>query len=402
MQNSYRLRNLVIWSFLLIAALFIQSCSDNEPQPAVPESLVSYEKLFSRSTSEMETLLGIAGLDDLSEFLQYDIQLYSITYRTSLLGEEVIASGLVTFPLTDEAMPMMSFQHGTMTKHSDAPTKDLGTYGFLSSLASDGYIFLIPDFIGFGSSSDRLHPYYHAESTAASVVDMLGAAAELAIEEGYDFNGKVFLSGYSEGGFATMAAHQLMESNPEEDFLLIASAPASGGYDIKGMQDYFFSLETYQEPYYLAYVAENYRNTYDWEAPLSDFFKEPYAARIPDLFDGSLSGGQINAQLDTVVANLIQADLLQNIDNDPKYDYIVDAFEENSLDEWVPQTRMFLFHGTADITVPFQNSQDTYDRMIDIGTSPNILTFTPIEGATHGSGIIPYLVSMMDVFRPLR
>ena len=199
-----------------------------------------------------------------------------------------------------------------------------------------------------------------------------------------------------------MAAHRSLEQDPIEGIELVASAPASGGYDVKGMQEYFFSLETYQEPYYLAYVAENYRQIYDWEAPLSDFFQEPYATRIPGLFNGTLSGGQINDQLDTVIADLIQPDLLANIDLDEKYAYIVDAFEENSVHNWVPVTRMFMFHGTADITVPFQNSQDTYNQMIELGASPSILTFTPIEGATHGSGIMPYLVSMMDSFRPLK
>ena len=36
---------------------------------------------------------------------------------------------------------------------------------------------------------------------------------ELADIEGYNFNGDVFLSGYSEGGFATMSAHYNLENN---------------------------------------------------------------------------------------------------------------------------------------------------------------------------------------------
>ena len=389
--------------FLSLSILVLPGCGDDD-EPSAP-AIVKLEEstaLFSRSKSEMENLANAANLPELAALLNYDVKIYTITYKTDYLGKEIIASGLVTFPETDEAMPMMSFQHGTMAKNSEAPTKDIQTYSFLSSVASNGYIFLIPDFIGFGSSADILHPYYRSELTASSITDMMIAAKELATIEGYKFNGDAFLIGYSEGGYATMAAHKSIEENGLTGFNLVASAPSSGGYDVKGMQEYFFDQEVYDQPFYMAYVALAYKDTYNWDQPLSDYFQEPYATDIPSYFDGSLSGGDINAKLTTVVGDFLTADFLAGIDTDPKYKPLVDAFEENSLDNWVPTVKMYMYHGTADVTVPYQNSVNTYDRMIQAGASTDVVKFIPLEGQTHGSGFFPYLYDVLNTFSSLK
>ena len=206
------------------------------------------------------------------EYLQYDITVYTITCNTIYQGKNVIASGLVAFPETEKGMPMLNFNHGTTSLHADAPTVDLLQYSFFSNAASAGYILVIPDYLGFGSSEDIVHPYYRSDITGQTVVDMLIATKELAKIEGYNYNGDVFLSGYSEGGFATMAAHHNIEKNNYSNLNIVASAPAAGGYDITGMLNYLLSLETYHVPYYIAYVAIGYKTSYDWDISLNTIF----------------------------------------------------------------------------------------------------------------------------------
>jgi pimeloyl-ACP methyl ester carboxylesterase len=389
--------------FALVGLWFLESCSDEEPEPpAEPITLVSFDEVFSRTKEEIEILIGIAGVEELNKYMEYDITVYTVTYRTKYLEEEIIASGLIVFPDFTGEIPMLSFQHGTITRHLDAPTSDLNFYGILSSFSSAGYIFCIPDLLGFGSSTDILHPYYHYESTADPVVDILKAAKELSEVLNYKFDGNVFLAGYSEGGYATMAGHKMMEETSPTGLNLLASAPASGGYYLKGMQEYFFSQENYQQPYYLGYVAMSYRQVYEVSSILTDIFKEPYSTDMPDLFDGTLTGGQINENLTNVMADLLQPDILTNIDTDPKYKYLNDAFAINSLHEFVPKKQMTMYHGTADITVPFQNSLDTYNSMIQLGASPDILSLIPLQDDTHESGIFPYIIHVIETFDALK
>ena len=117
---------------------------------------------------------------------------------------------------------------------------------------------------------------------------------------------------------------------------------------------------------------------------MTDFFKEPFASRIPSLFDGQKGAGEINAQLTTKLTDLIQENVLDNINTDPKYTYLLDAFNENSLTDWTPTIKMFMYHGLSDTTVPYQNSVDTYNKFLDNGASMSVVSLTPLEG-THSS-----------------
>jgi len=389
---------------ILVFVLFsILSGCDEEKVPI--KYLDSHLKLFTQNHVSVIESVKNSEFSSVAKYGKYGISLYTITYKTTYLGKEIIASGLVSFPETNDAVPMMSFQHGTESRHSDAPTDNLITYSFFSNAASIGYIFLMPDFLGFGSSKHILHPYYISEITGNTVVDMLKAVRELAIIEGYNFDGNVFLSGYSEGGFATMAAHKILEENSPSGLNLIASAPAAGGYDIRGMLDYFLTLETYPHPYYLAYVALSYKKTYSWELrelPLSDIFKEPYASIIPDYFDGTYSGGEINNNLTYKIDDLLTENFIKNVDSDPKFSTILNAFEENSLDNWIPKNNMFLYHGTNDIAVPYLNSVTTYNNFIDLGTSSSIVSLITLYGKDHASGSLPYMIDIFDKFEKLK
>lgn len=388
-----------IKSYLLLF-LFLFSC--NNQDELTRAYIDTYTKLFSISKENILEIVQNSEYGNLNEYLQYDISLYTITYNTTYKGQNIKASGLVAFPDTDQGMPILNFNHGTTSLHADAPTEDLIQYSFFSNAASAGYIFVIPDYLGFGISDNIVHPYYRSDITGQTIVDMIKATKELAAIEGYNFNGDVFLSGYSEGGFATMSAHYNMEKNNYSGLNLVASAPASGGYDITGMLDYFISKETYHVPYYIAYVAMGYKTSYDWSLPLSSIFNEPYASIIPEYFNGKYSGYEINSVLSDDMSELLTSNFINNIYTDADLKIIVDAFEENNLDQWVPKNKMIMYHGTDDITVPYQNSVDTYNSFISLGADKNIVKFIDLIGENHSSGSLPYVVSLFDEFEKLK
>ena len=377
----------------------IVSCDDFE---IVPVHLDTYLKLYTQDVDIVMNAVQNSAFGDIAKYIDYGVSLYSITYNTTYKGENIKASGLVAFPETNNAVPILNFNHGTTSLHRDAPTEDLFQYSFFSNAASAGYIFVIPDYLGFGVSDDILHPYYRSDITGLTIVDMLKATKELAEIEGYNFNGNVFLSGYSEGGFATMSAHKTLEENNFQGLNLVASAPASGGYDMTGMLNYFLSLGTYHQPYYLAYVAISYKTSYDWGLQLSDIFNEPYASLIPQYFNGQYSGGEINSVLSYSVNLLLNENFRNNFYSDPSLNVVVEAFEENSFNQWVPKTKMFMYHGTADITVPYQNSVDTYNNFIANGVNSSLVEFIPLESQTHSTGAIPYMIDIFDKFENLK
>lgn len=389
----------------MILVLFWAAGSCTQNGEIKPAYLVEATPFLKRSANELKTFMAASGLDVDPSLLKHDVELFKVTYRTTYKSAIIEASGIVILPAANESLGIISFQHGTIVHSNDAPTRlplndtELILY---AALSSTGLVTVIPDYIGFGASDGLLHPYYVEEATADAVRDNIQAAGELAGQEGLSLNRKLFLAGYSEGGYATLATHKSIEEEPLSGYDLIASFPASGGYDIKGMQEYFFLQTTYDQPYYLAYVALSYKTHYDWPEPLSDYFREPYAGAIPSLFNGTKSASEINAALTDQVPDLLQADLLQHIDTNPRYANLVTAFNENSLLDWIPRKKIYLYHGTDDITVPYQNSVDTYNTLINGGTSPSVLTFTPLQGADHGSGIFPYVEQFIPLLLSLK
>lgn len=387
---------------VLMIGFVVFSCDDNEPDEK--PILVQSTRILSRSASELKVFLSSSGLGLNSE-LKYDVDLYRVTYRTFYKDQEIVASGLVILPKTTTEVGMVSFQHGTITAQSEAPTNlPLGHSQLIlyAALGSAGFIGVVPDFIGFGESDEIFHPYYVEEATASAVIDNLKAARELAAKNNVRFNQKLFLAGYSQGGYATMATHKSIEESELSGFDLIASFPAAGGYDVKGMQEYFFTQETYDQPYYLAYVARSYQSYYEWPNVLTQFFKEPYASRILTLFTATNTASTINGQLTKTISDYVVADLIANIDTKADYQDLRDAFIENSLLDWIPTKPMFMYHGDADTTVPFQNSVHTYNHFINSGASTQIVKFKALPGADHGSGIFPYLEEFIKEVLPLQ
>jgi hypothetical protein len=101
-------------------------------------------------------------------------------------------------------------------------------YVHLEALAfgTAGYITALPDYIGYGDSGNHFHPYLHAKTLAAAVVNMLKASKTYCATNNIALSGKLFLAGYSEGGYATMAATKEIQENHAAEFTITASALA--------------------------------------------------------------------------------------------------------------------------------------------------------------------------------
>ncbi|MDI9355696.1 MAG: lipase family protein [Chitinophagaceae bacterium] len=384
---------------VLISGVLLVSCEKKIEVPIynagdlVSFSLVGDTRTIADLTSVANLVKSVGLTFDATE-IKYDVDLYTIVYKTTYKGELVDASGLVALPKnTTKAFGMFSYQHGTIVAHSEAPTQNAGNLtsevSLVNVLSGTGFIGVIPDYIGFGASKQILHPYYVADVMAGSVVDMLKAAKKLSTDKNVIFNNKLFLVGYSEGGYVTMATHKYIEKNGLDGFQLTASFPASGGYYVKKMQEKFFTLTQYDNPFYIAFVALSYKNTYSWTNPLSDMFQEPYTSKLVSLFDGTKKSSDINKELTTSIPNLINADAIKNFDTDAKYKNMRDALVSNSLIDWTPNIPMYMYHGDADVTVFYENSVDTYNLFLSKGAKN--VTLTTIPNGNHLTSVYPYI-----------
>lgn len=391
----------------ILMAVFVFACSEkNDPAPAKDNgNLVDASLIGSWQAAQLQLLVQLAGRDIDPNLLVHNVDVYKVVYTTTYKQTEIEASGLIILPKTTTSLPMISFQRGTIVEQSAAPSvQGLQSESVVSysALASMGFITAVPDLIGFGASKDIFHPYYVEEPTATAVIDLLKAATVLAEEKQVDFDARLFLAGYSQGGYATLAAHKAIEADPLEGFELIASFPGAGGYDINAMLDHFITIDTYNDPYYLAFVGMSYESYYGQDNILSQFFREPYASRIPSLFNGTNTSAQIDQQLTSSIPDLIREEVMTNSDTYPLNEYLRAKFDENSLVDWIPEARVFLYHGDADGTVPVGNSEITYNKLLDNGADPGKLTLTILPGRDHGTAIEPYIEDVVKKLQELK
>ncbi|MEQ8582931.1 MAG: lipase family protein [Marinoscillum sp.] len=392
----------------LLMLMLISGCRDEEVTPeeeqveTTPLTLVEATRIFSRPAGDLRAFISLSGLDVDVDLMVHDVTLYKITYKTDYKGDSITASAVIMLPNTDDTVSTVSFQHGTIASEAEAPTNlelSDGQIIFTSALASTGLVVVLPDFIGFGASGDLMHPYYVEDLTATSVLNAIYASRQLVGDLEMSIDNELYLAGYSQGGYATMATHKYFEESGMAFYDLKASFPSSGGYDIKAFQEYFFSLDTYHQPFFLAYVAYAYKETFDWDHDLDLFFNAPFAESIPGYFDGSKSGSEINALLNDELSVLLNPQFIAGVDM-PAYAFVKEAFLENSLTDWTPSIPMFMYHGDADITVPYQNSVDVYARLLANGASADVVSFTTLSGGTHGTGVGPYIeLFVSEIFR---
>src|SRR5665647_3192532 len=219
---------------VLLPLLMMQSCSKEEPDPFADNTyLVSSKLEYMRTKENMVTLLNYAAIlypevAELMPDVKSGVNIYSITYNTTFMGEDILASGLIIIPSVPGPYPVLAYQNGTNTLNSDAPSvdPDYQPYQFLQIIASTGYVVVMADYLGFGVSDDMAHPYLHKESTVQTIVDMLYSLEEFDedIAKDITISNDYFLLGYSQGGWATLALLDAMENDYGSDFTAKAAS----------------------------------------------------------------------------------------------------------------------------------------------------------------------------------
>ena len=328
-----------------------------------------------------ELVAQISGLS-LGFNIHHPIVTYSIVYETvDASGDTTLASGAISMPQGAIAsLPVVSYQHGTITRRLDAPSSSPSGRLIGQIFAATGYFTIMPDYLGLGISPG-LHPYVHASTSATAIVDMLRASVDFASANEISLARKLFLLGYSQGGYTTMAAHRALEAEYSEEFTVTASAPMAGPYDLSETMSYeILSDRPIPEPYYLPYVLLSYNAVYEiYESP-SEFLRSPYDTTLPPLFDGTHSSHTINAALPDVPRQILQPNMLVSFETNPD-DMFRRLLRENDVFDWAPVAPVRLFHCEGDDTVPKENSEIARDHLANNGAT--VFLVDPLPAANH-------------------
>ncbi len=359
----------------LISGLLIACGSDRQADPE-PESTPATSQSVSGWRGVLQSVADVAVVtkaasDAAATSANFaalagpaicDVLVRSIVHSTAGPDDEVSkVSGALLIPQgvgCTGPFPLLAYARGTSRDRtrSMANPDDAETSLLINMFAARGYVVVATDYLGYAGSDFPYHPYLHAKSEAASVIDSIRAARSALGSAGVATSGKIFLTGYSQGAHAALAAEREIERTAGSDIAITATGGMSGPYD------------------------------------LALTFAESTEAALPALNDeGSLSAAnRVRLLLADVLADIAGAFLNIGL--------VASLLADQSVTDFKPLAPLLLCGGARDPTVPFANTtaaaaafaaRGSSVATIDIDQEAAFAAYRPAAG-TPAAGLSNY------------
>jgi hypothetical protein len=145
-------------------------------------------------------------------------------------------------PACSGPRPIVLYAHGTeFNKAANIAdiTNPANAEGGLiaAAFAAQGFIVVAPNYAGYDISALGYHPYLNAIQQSGEMMDILAAARSglpNTLSSATSDSGKLFITGYSEGGHVAMATQRAMIA---AGATVTAAAPMSGPYALEAFGD---------------------------------------------------------------------------------------------------------------------------------------------------------------------
>jgi pimeloyl-ACP methyl ester carboxylesterase len=383
------------------AAALLAACGGNDEDyrgtlledPATVTTLTAAQINAGTQASGLQALTGQA---------QCDVRVVALNYRTpGVSGDVANASGVLLVPAgacATQSHPLIAYAKGTDVQkpRTLANPADPETFLLAAMYAARGYAVVATDYLGYAKSGYSFHPYLHAESEATTVIDSIRAARRAAAVQSTTLNGKVMVTGYSQGGHSSMAAHRAIEQHHAGEINLVAGAHLAGPYNMSGSFKVTNAIAGYQ--FFVPFLVTSWQKVYGnlYTNP-NQVFKAPYASYIETLLPsptltfttlvttGQLPGGPgvtPNQARDLV----FQSDYITASQTDPNHPLFVAAKKQDLLG-WSPKARTLLCGGAGDPTVPPAVHQNVAKADFDSRGLTNVTSVDvdPMIQATFGT-----------------
>ena len=223
---------------------------------------------------------------------------------------------------------------------------------------------------------------------ATTSLDALRATRELlAQHRSSPLHGRLFLSGYSQGGQVSMALARPIESDPRSRFRVTAAAPAAGPYDLYGSARVAFLRTTRYLPHSIYVIYGLALNATYGLADRLDGPLTPSAAAVGEkLLTVGMTQAEVVAAVPRIASQAMQPDVLNAFlcsSETPTFcdpnappsavqlaTSLADALRANQTYDRLPSAPLRMYFGEADIDVPTTNAPMTAEHMYALGGAP--------------------------------
>jgi pimeloyl-ACP methyl ester carboxylesterase len=388
MRRLHPARQFLLIPLLLVAAACGRGSPSGTEQTALPAAveptrsgrLEDATPLNRVAIADIIDAVRAAGSRTPSLTPLYEVVNYRLSYLTiDSQGKEIVASGLVSVPVKTAGAksPLLSYQHATIYKDAQAPSNNPTPAAPPVIVASLGYIVIAADYVGYGASKGTPHPYLLSAPSASAVVDMLTAARTWRSQNSVADNGQLFLAGYSEGGYVSVAAHRAMQAAGSPHVVNLAAVALGAG------------------PYDAGVTLDELLRRVRKQHPLLGTLINPGLLR-------HLGASLRRAVRDELLKRLVPADADVVFDATLIDNYLADddaAIERQSnVHDWAPAVPARFFHGRDDQTVPYVSATRTLQAMLARGASDISLTDCAALPSSHKGCVPQFLAFMLGEF----
>ena len=409
------------------AAALLTACGGgDDTMPAAPArgSLVDAATVVTTLTAaQIDTNTTASGLRGITGPAKCDVKVVALNYVTVGVNNEAAnTSGVMLVPGGSGAgctapAGLVAYARGTevLKTRALANPADGETFLLAAMYASQGYAVVATDYLGFAKSTYSFHPYLHADSEASSVIDSIRAARAAAGGVGASLSGKVMLTGYSQGGHASMAAHRAIERDNAAEINVVAGAHLAGPYNLSGSFKLVDAIAGYQ--YFVPFLVTAWQKVYgNIYSSVGAAFKPAYATGIESLLPnptldfttlvttGKLPGANgetPNQARDALFQPAFIADSQTNANNP-----LFLAGKKNDTLGWNPRSKLLLCGGAGDPTVPPAVHQTVMKADFDSRGLSNVTTvdvdatIRQVYGAVLASSPATYYGNYHGVYEP--
>jgi hypothetical protein len=375
------------------------------------------------------------GLTQVTGTPKCAISTYYMKYATvGGAGEATDATGAIMVPSgTDAACSgshgVVLYAHGTTVdkNFNMSNLRDNSEASLVAAMyAAQGFIVVAPNYAGYELSSLPYHPYLNAEQQANDMIDALRAARKAFPTIGAADSGKLFITGYSQGGHVAMATQRAMQTTYASEFTVTALAGLSGPYAMAWMGDAIFGgMPNAGGTVFTPMVTTSWQKSYGGlYATPNEVYEDKYATGIETLLPGSLSFSELFTQGKLPQLAFFAADSLPGpvspafgaffgannlIKTSYRNTYLADlqknpcganpasplactpanpfrkAGVKNDLRNYVPKVPILLCGGNGDPTVYFANAQLTQAYFLSNGLPAAALTVLDVDSSPTGA-----------------
>jgi hypothetical protein len=279
------------------------------------------------------------------------------------------------------ARPIVLYAHGTNANQAlniANITDTTNTEGVLiaAMFAAQGYIVVAPNYAGYDISTLGYHPFLNAAQQSGEMMDILTAARTAlpgTLSSATSDSGKLFITGYSEGGHVAMATERAMLAAKAT---VTAAAPMSGPYALEAFGDaIFYGDVDIGSTEFAPLLANSYQHAYSnvYSAP-TDLFSSTYAATAVTQLPST-----------TPIATIFEEGLLPELALFDSSTPTVDIAGEAALSQAL----------TATLAVPTVNPANPQTAVFALGFgSPYLITNDyrvayAVDAATNPDGAVP-------------